>query len=295
VSGEATATPDDAGPQPVRVYTPESRLRSPGVFLRELLHDVGACRGLAWRLFLRDLRAQYRQTLFGYVWAFLPPLATTAVWVLLQRAQVANFDAPADVPYVVFVLTGTLLWQVFVDALNMPLRSTEASKAMLAKISFPREALLLAGALEVGFNLFLRALLLAGVFAWFGVGVHPSLALVPLGVLGLFLLGAGLGLLLTPLGLLYGDVRRGLFMLTQFWFYLTPVIYQAPQTGLGSWVNVVNPVAPLISASRDWLLVGATVHGQAFAAYAVAGALLVGLGIVLLRVAMPFLIERMSS
>jgi lipopolysaccharide transport system permease protein len=50
--------------------------------------DLLASRELAWRLLVRNLSAQYRQSWLGYAWAFLPPLFTTAIWVFLQSQQV---------------------------------------------------------------------------------------------------------------------------------------------------------------------------------------------------------------
>ena len=49
-----------------------------------MFRDLAASRELAWRLFMRDLSARYRQSLLGYVWAFLPPLAATIPFVFLQ-------------------------------------------------------------------------------------------------------------------------------------------------------------------------------------------------------------------
>jgi hypothetical protein len=40
---------------PVTIYTPESPLRHPAVFLRAMLADAWKDRELAWRLFMRDL------------------------------------------------------------------------------------------------------------------------------------------------------------------------------------------------------------------------------------------------
>lgn len=56
--------------QPVIVYTPESRLRHPVILLREMRRDLLASRGLAWQLLVRDIKAQYRQSLLGVFWAF---------------------------------------------------------------------------------------------------------------------------------------------------------------------------------------------------------------------------------
>ena len=42
---------------------------------------------LAWQLFCRDFKAQYRQSLLGYVWAFVPVLATTLTWVFVSSPE----------------------------------------------------------------------------------------------------------------------------------------------------------------------------------------------------------------
>lgn len=276
------------------VYSPESNLRSPHKLLVEMLSDLLRARGLAWRLFVRNISAQYRQSVLGYFWAFLPPLATTLVWVFLNKQKILNV-ADTGMPYPVFVLTGTLLWQVFVEALNSPIKMVSQSKAMLAKINFPREALLLAGLGEVLLNFFIRIVLLVGVFIWFKVSVPATVFLAPLGVLSLILFGMTLGLLLTPIGMLYTDVARGIGIITQFWFFLTPIIYPAPASWPASLVAMVNPVSPLIQVTRDWLTTG---HSSAIGGfYLVSAVTIIFLlaGWLLYRVAMPHLIERMSA
>ncbi len=66
------------------VYTPQSQLRNPVALLRSMFSDLMASRELAWRLFVRDISSQYRQSLLGYAWAFLGPLITTLLWVFLM-------------------------------------------------------------------------------------------------------------------------------------------------------------------------------------------------------------------
>jgi lipopolysaccharide transport system permease protein len=70
------------------VYTPDSELLSFGKLLRSMGSDLLAARELAWRLLVRNISAQYRQSVLGYAWAFLPPLFTTAIWVFLQSQRV---------------------------------------------------------------------------------------------------------------------------------------------------------------------------------------------------------------
>jgi len=54
-----------APPLPVRTYTPESPLAHPAKLWREMLSDLWAGRELAWRLAVRDISAQYPQSLAG--------------------------------------------------------------------------------------------------------------------------------------------------------------------------------------------------------------------------------------
>ena len=105
------------------VYTSDSELRRPLRLLRSMFSDLVASRELAWRLFVRNVSARYRQTLLGYVWIVVPPLAATAAFAFLQAQGVLTAQ-PTDVPYPFYVLVGTGLWQVFADAINRISRVT---------------------------------------------------------------------------------------------------------------------------------------------------------------------------
>jgi len=117
------------------VYTPDSELLSFGKLLRDMGRDLLASRELAWRLLVRNISAQYRQSFLGYFWAFIPPLFTTLIWVFLSSQKILDVG-DTGMPYPLFVLTGTVLWQTFADALDSPLKIVSESKSMLAKINF---------------------------------------------------------------------------------------------------------------------------------------------------------------
>ena len=89
---------------------------------------------------MRDISAQYRQAFLGILWAFFLPLANTVTWVFLSRAGIVSVGETA-MPYAAYVFTGTMLWAILLDAINAPLRQTNAARGMLAKLNFPREAL----------------------------------------------------------------------------------------------------------------------------------------------------------
>ena len=105
--------------------------------------DLLASRELAWRLMVRDIKAQYRQSFLGIFWAFIPPIVTAVGFTMASDAKVLNVGV-TDLPYPAYVMFSMTLWQTFVEALNSPIQAVNAAKSMLAKINFPREAIILA-------------------------------------------------------------------------------------------------------------------------------------------------------
>ncbi len=256
--------------------------------------DLIASRELAWRLFIRDISAQYRQSILGYVWVFIPPLAASLPFVYLNSQGVVKIgDTP--IPYAAYAIIGTTIWQVFADALNAPLRAVLGARAMLSRINLPREAILLSAFAQVCMGFLVRLVLLAGVFAWFRLVPPASAVLFPLGILSLILLGFFIGLLVTPLGILYRDVQLTLPIFAMFLMLLTPVLYPVPQSGMAATIAQFSPLTTLVVTTRDWLTLGNTTHVGAFVAVSLTAAVLLGLVWVMFRVATPHLVARLGN
>jgi lipopolysaccharide transport system permease protein len=279
---------------PLTVYTPESPLKNPARLLREMFRDLLASRELAWRLFVRDTSAQYRQSILGYAWAFIPPLVASLPFVFLNSQGVVAIKG-TSIPYPAFAMIGTIIWQVFVDALTVPLKTVTAAKSMLVRINFPREAILLAGLGQVIFNFLIRLVLLVGVFVWFRIMPPTTTLLFPLGITSLTMIGFMIGILLTPLGLLYNDIQQMIPIMTMFLMFLTPVIYPQPKTGLAGVITKWNPLTPLMTTTRDWITLGTTSELFGFVLVCISTLCLLFLGWVIYRLALPHIIARIGN
>ncbi len=276
------------------VYSPESSIAGPVKLIGGMFGDLMAGRELAWQLTVRDIRAQYRQTALGLLWAFILPLAHTFTWIFLNGSGIVAVGE-TELPYPVYVFTGAMLWAVFMEAVNAPLQQTIAAKHMLAKINFPREALVVSGIYQVLFNGAIKIVLLLAALMILGVYPGWNLVWFPFGVLSLILAGTALGLLITPVGLLYSDVGKSLPLLLQFLMYLTPVVFPMPVSGLAATIFKLNPMTPLILNVRNWLTgLPSEYLGYYFLINGLIVALLFIVWIVY-RAAMPILIERMSA
>ncbi|HXV79472.1 MAG TPA: ABC transporter permease, partial [Candidatus Binatia bacterium] len=269
-------------------------LRHPRRFLREMFRDLRASRELAWRLFMRDTSAQYRQSMLGYVWAFLPPLVASLPFVFLNSQGVIAIEG-TPIPYPAYALIGTIIWQVFADALNSPLKTVTAAKSMLVRINLPREAILLSGLGQVIFSFLIRLILLAIVFAWFKIVPPLTALLFPVGVFALILVGFTLGVALTPLGLLYNDVQQTLPIATMFLMLVTPVVYPPPRTGLAAIIAGWNPLSPLIVVTREWITTGNAAQTAVFTLITALAIFLLFAGWIMYRVALPHVIARLGG
>jgi lipopolysaccharide transport system permease protein len=289
-----STTHSAAEPLPERVYSPEPLLQHPWKMLKAIAADVWAGRELAWRLFMRDLKAQYRQTILGYVWAFLPPLVASATFIFLQSQGITKISG-TGIAYPAFAMMGTLLWQVFVDSMQSPLQSFGAAKSMLVKINFPREAVLVGGLYMVIFNLFIRLALVVAVMWWWQVPVDQTVLFFPVAMAALMAAGFAIGLGLLPISSLYGDVSRVIPIVSGFWMLLTPVVYPPRTEGLAGWLATWNPVSPLIITARETLTAQSlSMLGPFFIVFA-CSLVVIFLGLVGFRIAMPHLIARMGG
>ena len=276
------------------IYTSESLLRHPLLLFKQMWRDLLASRGLAWRLLVRDISAQYRKSFLGILWAFLPPVATAVGLTLANNAKVINISA-TDLPYPAYVMLSMTLWQTFVEALNGPMEAITKAKVMLAKINFPREALILAQLGQVFFNFGIKLILIAGLFIAFRMPLHWTIILAPVALIHLIALGTFFGMMLAPLGVLYNDVSKGMTFIVGIWLLLTPVIYPIPSEGIFGAIVRLNPVTPLIATTRDLATKGVVSEPVGF--WIASGIALGGLLVswVVYRLAMPFIIERTSA
>ncbi|HWT13061.1 MAG TPA: hypothetical protein VN231_09945 [Allosphingosinicella sp.] len=272
---------------PETVSSARSELADPRRFLAEAARDLRRSLGVGWHLFRANLRARHRRSLLRYLWLVLPAAAATAICVYLQSRRIFGIGG-TELPYAVHVLAGMVLWQVFVDSLNAPLQQLWGARPMITRSRVPHEAILLAGAYEVALNALVRLAALAAVLAAFAIVPAPSALLLPVGMAALALLGFALGLLAAPLGLLYDDVRQGLLLIAGFWFFLTPIIYPAAESGLLR----LNPVTPLLETSRSWITAGGI--GGGFMLVAGLAAIMLVAAWLFYRLARPHVVARLG-
>ncbi|MGB5982853.1 MAG: ABC transporter permease [Nonlabens sp.] len=262
--------------------------------LKESLFDLIDSRFLAYQLAKRDISAKYRQSLLGIVWAFITPIATAIVWILLSSSGTVNIK-DTNIPYPVYVFAGTLLWSIITESINAPIQSTNGSKGILTKINFPKEALIVSGVLKLLFNSFIKVLLLLIFVFAYGVDLSWGLLLFPFAIIGGLLIGNTIGLLLTPIGMLYQDVSKLISFSLRFIMYVTPVVFAVPESGAIKIIMELNPLTPIIMVGRN-LAVGLPLEYLTyFIIVFLVSIPLFLIGLVFYRLSIPIFVERLSA
>ena len=264
----------------------------------KLLHasfrDIRSSLFLAKQLATRDIRALYRQSFLGILWAFITPLATAMVWIVLNSSGAVRIS-DTGLPYPVFVISGTLLWSIITDAINSPMQSTKAAKGILSKINFPKEALVVSGIYKLLFNILPKLAIMIIFMVIYGVSFKATMLLFPLVILAAIFCGTTIGFFITPIGMLYTDVSKIISMGLSFLMYMTPVVYAIPKSGVLKDLMEWNPLSPLLITARDVLVGGATEYLTYFFVVLAVCVPLFFIGLVLYRISIPIIIERMSA
>ena len=276
-----------------RVYQKEHTIPF-AKLLKDSLSAIYTSRFLSRQLASRDIKAQYRQSFLGIIWAFITPLTTALVWIILNHTGIVRLTA-TGVPYAVYAFTGTLIWSILIDAINSPISNTNGARSFLSKINFPKEALIVSGVYKLLFNSLVKFVLIFVFVLAYGIKLQVLALLFPVALVGIVFFGTTIGLLITPIGLLYNDIAKIIALGMRFLMYAAPVVYVVPKGGIMKTIMELNPLTPLISVARGMLL-GVpldylTYYGWIFALCI--PLLLVAL--VFYRISMPIIIERLSA
>ena len=219
-------------------------------------------RSLAGTLVLRDIKVRYKQTVLGFAWAFIRPLAMLAVFSFVFQGLA---DVPSDgQPYPVFLFAALLPWNLFSASLLSTTGSLVGSAPLVAKIYFPRLLIPISSLGSLYVDATISSVLLLVLMVVFDVPLHFGLVFLPVILALAALVALSLGLGLAALAVSYRDVAQVAPFLVQLGMFLTPVVYPSGSIPAGwEWLFQLNPMLGLIDLSRavifqqplDWVAV----------------------------------------
>lgn len=202
----------------------------------------------------KELKLRYKNTILGYAWSVLHPLAFALVYFfvfkIVMRIQMEN--------YALFIITGLFPWQWFNNSVNASNFFFLGNSSLIKKVKFPRSFLVLTGVLNDLIH-FVATIPVIVIFMLM-YRKYPSgqwFYQLPLLVLVQFGFTYGVSLFVATCNLFFRDLERITNIFTMLWFFLTPIIFpieMIPERY--RWFLIFNPMASLIASWRKVFLEG---------------------------------------
>src|SRR5919198_5615592 len=176
------------------VFSPIQRMRRVWDYRRILGLLVG-----------RDLRVRYANSLLGYVWAILDPLAMAFVyWWLFTQIITRKVGFP---PYILFLVAGQLVWHWINGSITGSVGALRSESQMVRSSHVPRELWVLRVIVSKGTDYLLAMPVLAIFSIAYQKWPTRDIVFVPLAMVMTVALCMGLGMILAPASVLVRDLR----------------------------------------------------------------------------------------
>jgi lipopolysaccharide transport system permease protein len=235
------------------------------------VEEVWRYRRIFWFFAVKAIQRLYAKTKFGPLWLVIRPLAPIATGSLVF-SQVMK--VPSDgLPYFLFFLTGSTIWNFFDGPLIFATRGLEVNRQLLTKLYLPR-LILPASQMSAGLMdpLMCVAILLVSLAyhryidgIWYSALSPRLFAVVPAVMLALGLAFA-ISLWTSVWQARARDMRFLLMYGLGFWYLFTPVVYPAsylPPAARA--IAMLNPMTGPVEAFK-WAIFGiGTFPGPAMA------------------------------
>ncbi len=190
---------------------------------------------LLQQLVSRDFKVKYKRSVLGIIWSLLYPLLNMAVMALVF-SNIFRFSTPG-VNYLVYVLSGLIMFNYFSEASNLAMGSVVANFPLINKIYIPKYIFPLSKCLFVGINFLLTLIPLYIVIFATGTGVNIYHLVLPYAYICLFIFTLGMGLILSTVSVFLRDIFYIYGIVLTLWTYLTPIMYD---------ISIISPKLQII-------------------------------------------------
>lgn len=199
------------------------------------LRDILAQRELLGLLVRRELKARYKDSVLGFLWSLVRPLAL----LLIYYIAIGKFlGAARDIPdFAIFIYTGLTAWQLFSEVTSTGTGSIVANSGLVKKVYLPREVFPLSVVGSGLFNFAIQLVILVG--ATIAVGRFPTgtrWLYLPLSLAVLLVFATALALVLSAVNVYLRDVQYLVEIGLMIGFWLSPIVY--------SWALVLGDDVP---------------------------------------------------
>lgn len=188
------------------------------------LRDIASHREMLDLLIRRDLKAKYKDSALGFLWALARPLVQLAIYYVVLGHFLSAARGIPD--FAIFVFTGLTAMGLFQEIAVGGTGSILANAGLVKKVYMPRELFPLAstGSALFNFGIQLLVLLLATVLMG-AVPLHIDILYAIPALLVILVYGLAFALFFSAVNVYLRDVQHLVEVATLLLFWMSPVVY----------------------------------------------------------------------
>lgn len=230
-------------------------------------------RHLLRRLVFREIQSQYRGTVLGFFWYLIEPLCKLAIYTFIfsgvMRMRFSS-DSSSPFQYALLVFSGLLLFNILSTCITKSVSTIRKNQIFVKQMAFQTELLPIALVIVALLNAGLSLLILL-VFYQVAMGGVPATAFMfAIVIIPIVLWGLGISWILASLGVFFQDITPMAPMISQVLLFLSPIFYPlAAVPEKVRWAIALNPIATVITMSREVLFQGVVPNGAVLLAHIV--------------------------
>lgn len=210
-------------------------------------------RDLFYFLVWRDIKTLYAQTIMGFSWAIIQPLAQIVIFSIIF-GKIANLSTDG-IPYLLFTSVAIIPWTYISQAMTMSSQSLIQGSSMLGKIYFPRLLFPITPVLSKLVDFGISIVIVVCLMLYYRVSPTWNLLFFPLFFMLMMAIPTAFGLWLSSLAIRFRDVKHVMRFFIQMAMYSAPIVYSASSIPENYRLFYsLNPIVGVIEGFRACLL-----------------------------------------
>ena len=222
-----------------------------------LIKDIWESRGLILSLAKSDFKGKYAGSVFGIIWAFIQPVITVMIYVIIFGSGLKMTPSNTEYPFLLYLIAGIVPWFFFVDAWQNASNCLVEYSYLVKKMVFKIQIL---PVVKVIASLFVHLFLVVIAFVIFIIaGRVPGITMIQV-VYYMFCeicLVLSLSYATASVTPYFKDMTQLINVVTQLGMWLTPIMWDE-----GFWPEWVmrifrlNPMYYVVTGYRDCYMHG---------------------------------------
>jgi ABC-2 type transport system permease protein len=204
---------------------------------------------LVYTISLKNIKVKYKNSVLGFMWSMLHPLAYLVIFIFVFSTAFADMDR-----YPLYALVGLVFWTYFNNSINQILNSIIMNASLIKTIALPNILFPLSASFAELITMLLSLVPFFFLMLFFGLKITWVTILIIPAIVIFCAFTFGVGVFLCTFNVFFRDVGILWNTLAPALFYFTPIAYSSQLIPEKYLIFLkFNPLYHYISLLRDIL------------------------------------------